>query len=42
MLPHPRIVERAFVLLPLCDYAPDTLIAKQNARDLLTKVAGRY
>jgi len=38
LLPHPRIAERAFVLIPLCDYAPETVIGMQSARDLLTKV----
>lgn len=37
LLPHPRIAERAFVLRPLCDYAPETLIGKDHARDLLEK-----
>lgn len=38
LLPHPRIAERAFVLIPLCDYAPETMIGTESARDLLTKV----
>ncbi|SOC85412.1 2-amino-4-hydroxy-6-hydroxymethyldihydropteridinediphosphokinase [Ensifer adhaerens] len=38
LLPHPRVAERAFVLMPLCDYAPETMIGTQSARDLLAKV----
>jgi 2-amino-4-hydroxy-6-hydroxymethyldihydropteridine diphosphokinase len=34
-LPHPRIAERAFVLRPLCDYAPETVIAGTTAREHL-------
>lgn len=35
LLPHPRIAERAFVLIPLCDYAPETMIGGQSARQHL-------
>ncbi len=36
-LPHPRMYQRAFVLLPLCDLAPDWRhpVLKRTARELL-------
>jgi len=40
ILPHPRIEERAFVLLPLCEIAPDLIhpTRKKNIQELTTKV----
>ncbi|MEP7031406.1 MAG: 2-amino-4-hydroxy-6-hydroxymethyldihydropteridine diphosphokinase [Pseudolabrys sp.] len=37
-LPHPCLFERAFVLLPLAEIAPDRIIAGRKVRDALAAV----
>jgi 2-amino-4-hydroxy-6-hydroxymethyldihydropteridine diphosphokinase len=37
-LPHPRLFERAFVLAPLAEIAPERMIAGRRVRDALLRV----
>jgi 2-amino-4-hydroxy-6-hydroxymethyldihydropteridine diphosphokinase len=37
-LPHPRLLERAFVLAPLAEIAPERVIAGRRVRDALAAV----
>ena len=38
-LPHPRLFERAFVLVPLADIAPDRIIARRRVREMLADLS---
>jgi 2-amino-4-hydroxy-6-hydroxymethyldihydropteridine diphosphokinase len=38
MLPHPRLLARAFVLVPLAEIAPERWICGVRVRDALARV----
>jgi len=37
-IPHPRMTERGFVLMPLADFAPDFIVQGKTVRDWLGEV----
>ncbi len=40
IIPHPRMLDRAFVLAPLCELAPDLIVLGRNITDTLKTMDG--
>ena len=37
IIPHPRMLQRAFVMVPLYEISPDLIILGKNIKDIMRK-----